>query len=115
MVNEIPSLSLDLLEFMYTDYDSHLCQLEIPATNHEFENFAVFINVPKQCYFDKIFNYLETVNPTYVILALEPTDSRKGFNEGYHISGKEGNVPWIWSVLGAVSYTHLTLPTNREV
>ena len=60
----------------------------------------MFINVPKQCHFDKIFNYLETINPSYVILALEASDSRKGFNEGYHISGKEGNVPWIWTVLG---------------
>lgn len=40
------------------------------------------------------------INPSYVVLGLEDSDSRKGFNEGYYISGAEGNVPWVWTVLG---------------
>lgn len=90
-----------MIKFAFSDTASADCNLEIPQQNFDYRTFAVYIDVPKQCHFGKIFTTLETVNPSFAILALDPADTaRTGFRDSYHMSGREGNVPWVWTVLG---------------
>ena len=96
----MPNLNVPMYQFDFKSNTSNLCQIVFPNLDDWNFTFAAYLFVPKQCSLDHVFSTLETVNPSFLMISMDENDPRQEPNAKFHISGSEGNVPWVWTILG---------------
>ena len=93
----------------YVDTDSNYFNAE-PILKHLYPNFETFNDKEKDSILEKVaLKYQDVINEDYDRLA------REAFNVIEHRLEMKTECVIRSAYFRAVSYTHLTLPTNREV